>query len=56
MRNQRRFGFAPDGSLRLLTTAKPQGAKRYRRQVLGLFLRRRNDDDPYGIGLAHWLY
>lgn len=56
VRNQRRFGFAPDGSLRLLTTAKPQGEAVPPAKFWAYSCGDEHDDDPYGIGLAHWLY
>lgn len=56
VRNQRRFGFAPDGTLRLLTTSKPQGEAVPPAKFWAYSCGDEHDDDPYGIGLAHWLY
>jgi phage gp29-like protein len=56
VRKPRRFGFAPDGSLRLRTMQNPQGQKLPDRKFWTFTVGSDNDDDPYGIGLAHWLY
>jgi phage gp29-like protein len=57
VRKARRFRFAPDESLRMLT---------YKNMMPGEVMPPRkfwvyacgadNDDEPYGLGLAHWLY
>lgn len=57
VRNRRRFRFAPDGSLRLLTPQRmldgePAPAPYFWHFATGAD----HDDEPYGIGLAHWLY
>lgn len=56
VRRQRRFGFAPDGSLRLLTTSQPTGESVPDRKFWVWNTGGESDDDPYGLGLAHWLY
>lgn len=56
VRKQRRFGFAPDGDLRLKTTRHPMGEPLPPRKFWTYSTGADNDDDPYGIGLAHWLY
>lgn len=57
VRNRRRFRYAPDGELRLLTPASmsegiPAQAPYFWHFQTGAD----NDDEPYGLGLAHWLY
>jgi len=57
VRNRRRFRFAPDGALRLLTPSQmlkgePAPAPYFWHIATGAD----HDDEPYGIGLAHWLY
>jgi phage gp29-like protein len=56
VRNRRRFKFAGDESLRLLTTANPQGEALPDRKFWVFCTGADNDDEPYGRGLAHWLY
>ncbi|WP_130472359.1 DUF935 domain-containing protein [Candidatus Magnetaquicoccus inordinatus] len=56
VRKQRRFAFSPDGSLRLLTGANPQGELLPDRKFWHFCCGADNDDEPYGLGLAHWLY
>ncbi|EIC28963.1 DUF935 domain-containing protein [Methylomicrobium album] len=56
VKKQRRFGFAPDGSLRLLTAKAPQGEDLPARKFWAYATGADDDDDPYGLGLAHWLY
>lgn len=56
VRKQRRFRFSIDGSLRLLTMAKPQGEVLPERKFWAYSCGADNDDDPYGLGLAHFLY
>lgn len=56
VRNRRRFVWAPDGSLRLLTTTKPNGEQLPARKFWTFAVGADHDDDPYGLGLAHWLY
>jgi phage gp29-like protein len=56
VKRQRRFGFAPDGSLRLLTTHRPQGEVLPPRKFWAFATGATDDDEPYGLGLGHWLY
>lgn len=56
VRRQRRFGFAADGSLRLLTHAAPLGEVVPERKFWVFSVGAEHDDEPYGLGLAHWLY
>ncbi|HET8898096.1 MAG TPA: DUF935 family protein [Rhodanobacteraceae bacterium] len=57
VRNRRRFRYSPEGALRLLTpsnmtTGEPAEAPYFWQFQTGAD----NDDEPYGLGLAHWLY
>ncbi len=57
VRKQRRFAFAADGGLRLLTTENPvSGEKMPERKFWTFSTGADNDDEPYGLGLGHWLY
>lgn len=56
VRKQRRFGFSPRGELRLLTTARPFGEEVPGAKFWHFACGADNDDEPYGLGLAHWLY
>lgn len=56
VRKQRRFGFAPDMTLRLLTSDNPTGEPLPARKFWIFNAGSDNDDEPYGLGLAHWLY
>lgn len=56
VRKQRRFGFAPDHTLRLLTMANPHGEEVPERKFWCFTAGADHHDDPYGLGLAHWLY
>ncbi|MBK8638041.1 MAG: DUF935 family protein [Chromatiaceae bacterium] len=56
VRKARRFAFAPSGALRLLTTAHPLGEPLPRRKFWTYTANNDSTDDPYGLGLAHWLY
>jgi phage gp29-like protein len=52
-----RFRYAPDGSLRLLTRSNMiQGEPMPERKFWTYNYGADNDDDPYGLGLAHQLY
>lgn len=55
-RNRRRFVFGPDFAPRLLTPDSPQGEPLPERKFWVLRTGADNDDEPYGRGLAHWLY
>lgn len=57
VRNRRRFRFGKDGDLRLLTQEHmlegiPAEAPYFWHYSTGAD----HDDEPYGLGLAHWLY
>lgn len=57
VRNRRRFRFGKDGDLRLLTSSQmyegvPAPAPYFWHFATGAD----HDDEPYGLGLAHWLY
>ncbi len=56
VRNRRRFGFAPDGGLRLKTSRTPHGEVLPERKFWSFETGSTDDDEPYGLGLAHWLY
>ena len=56
VRKQRRFAFSPDGELRLLTSKNPTGEALPERKFWHFSTGADNDDEPYGLGLAHWLY
>lgn len=56
VRKSRRFRFGRDGELRLLTKEKPEGVAMPDRKFWVFTAGADNDDDPYGLGLAHWLY
>lgn len=56
VRKQRRFRFTPKGELRLLTLERPQGESLPARKFWTFACGADNDDEPYGLGLAHWLY
>ena len=56
VRNRRRFGFAPDFSLRLLTSDDPNGEALPERKFWVFSCGADHDDEPYGLGLASALY
>lgn len=56
VRKQRRFGFDGDGRLRLLTMEHPMGELMPERKFWHFSTGADHDDEPYGMGLAHWLY
>lgn len=56
VRDRRRFGFAPDMSLRLRTSANPMGEELPDKKFWHFATGSDHDDEPYGLGLAHWLY
>lgn len=56
VRKARRFGFGPQGELKLLTLKQPLGEVMPPRKFWTFQYGGDNDDDPYGIGLAHALY
>ena len=56
VKKQRRFGFAPDGTLRLLTSSNQLGEALPERKFWAYATGGDDDDDLYGLGLAHYLY
>lgn len=56
VRDRRRFGFAPDMSLRLKTSSNPMGEALPEKKFWHFATGSDHDDEPYGLGLAHWLY
>jgi phage gp29-like protein len=57
VRKARRFRFAPDETLRMLTYADMwQGEVMPPKKFWAFACGADNDDEPYGLGLAHWLY
>lgn len=57
VRDRRRFRFAPDGSLRLLTRSRmADGIELDPSRFWTLSVGADHDDEPYGTGLAHWCY
>ena len=56
VRNHARFGFDPQFRLKLLTTHKPHGEALPERKFWWVATGETHDDEPYGLGLAHYLY
>jgi len=56
VRKARRFAFAPDMSLRLLTSRNTRGEALPDRKFWVVATGADNDDEPYGLGLGHQLY
>lgn len=57
VRDQRRFHYAPDGSLHLVTQWDSlRGEQMPPRKFWTFSTGAHHDDDPYGMGLAHWCY
>lgn len=56
VRKQRRFRWSPDGALKLLTATNVAGERMPERKFWTFSTGADNDDEPYGLGLAHWLY
>ncbi|MDP1696488.1 MAG: DUF935 family protein [Xanthomonadaceae bacterium] len=57
VRNRRRFRFGERGDLRLITPANPYpGEEAPAPYFWHIATGADNDDEPYGMGLAHWLY
>jgi phage gp29-like protein len=57
VRKQRRFRFGLDQRPRLVTMASPlEGEALPERKFWTFSTGADNDDEPYGLGLAHWLY
>lgn len=57
VRDRRRFGYDGEGNLRLLTMSNPNpGELLAPRKFWSFATGADHDDEPYGLGLAHWLY
>jgi phage gp29-like protein len=56
VRDQRRFHFDEDFNLRLRTFAAPFGEELPDQKFWHFSCGHHHDDEPYGRGLAHWLY
>jgi phage gp29-like protein len=57
VRDRRRFRFAPDGSLRMLTRSRmADGIELDLARFWTLSVGADHDDEPYGTGLGHWCY
>lgn len=57
VRNRRRFRFGKEGDLRLLTMQNMyEGIPALSPYFWHFCTGADNDDEPYGVGLAHWLY
>ncbi len=56
VRKQRRFGFDGTGRLRMMTMENPNGELMPDRKFWHYATGSDNDDEPYGLGLARWLY
>ncbi len=57
VRNRRRFRYGKDGDLRLLTMSNMlEGVPAPAPYFWSFCTGADNDDEPYGLGLAHWLY
>lgn len=56
VRDRRRFAFDDEMRLRLLTSSSPQGELLPERKFWAYATGADHDDEPYGMGLAHWLY
>lgn len=57
VRNRRRFRYTPKGELRLLTQSNmTEGVPALAPYFWNFQTGADNDDEPYGLGLAHWLY
>lgn len=56
VRDRRRFGFDGDMRLRLMTAEQSTGELLPARKFWALATGADHDDEPYGLGLGHWLY
>lgn len=57
VRDRRRFRFSPKGELRLLTPQNMTAGEACESPYFWSFATGADhDDEPYGLGLAHWLY
>ena len=56
VRDRKRFVFDPDFNLKLRTTKDPNGEVLPPKKFWTFNTGADHDDEPYGLGLAHWLY
>lgn len=56
VRNRQRFRWDAEGGLRLITLKEPLGLRMPERKFWTFSTGADHDDEPYGLGLAHWLY
>ncbi|WP_066546801.1 phage portal protein family protein [Sphingomonas sp. CCH15-F11] len=56
VRHARRFRYDAEDRLRMLSTASPRGEVLPERKFWVHAVGGSNDDEVYGVGLAHWLY
>ena len=56
VRDHARFGFSPEMELKLLTSSKPDGETLPARKFWWFSVGADHDDEPYGMGLAHYCY
>lgn len=56
VRQAKRFRFDRDGNLRLMRWGKPQGEAMPPNKFWTFSAGAEDDDDPYGLGLGHFLY
>lgn len=56
VRDPRRFGYRPSGEQVLLTTTNPLGDPLPDRKFWTFRTGAWHDDEPYGMGIAHWCY
>lgn len=56
VRDRQRFGYDGAGRLRMKTFSDPDGELMPDRKFWAFACGGDHDDEPYGIGLAHWLY
>lgn len=56
VRDRRRFGYRPNGELVMKTTRTPDGEPLPPNKFWHFSCGASHDDEPYGLGLAHWLY
>ena len=56
VRNRRRFVFGPDFRPKLVTVNQPNGESLPEKKFWWFSTGADHDDEPYGLGLAHWLY
>lgn len=56
VRDRRRFGWDGAGRLRMKTVDNPLGEPLPERKFWAFCTGADHDDEPYGLGLAHWLY